>query len=185
MLPQIRIITTLAVAVTMVLTVGPSNQAHAQTTPQTQGDTQVQTTAPEPAPSPVVLETPVKHAIYIELLGNGLVYSVNYDHKFGTDWSGRIGVGFAAGDSDWFGTMPILVNYLLGEGNTRLELGAGVLLGGGSDSGDSDSDVFGTLTVAYRKETANGTFFKAAFTPIFDGHGFLPWFGISFGYGLP
>jgi hypothetical protein len=30
-----------------------------------------------------------KNGVYLELLGTGLLYSVNYEHRFAEHWSGR------------------------------------------------------------------------------------------------
>jgi len=60
------------------------------------------------------------HAIYAELLGGGLFYSVNYDTRFSesTDkLGGRIGISLY----DNVMIAPIHVNYLLGANSHKLE----------------------------------------------------------------
>lgn len=145
------------------------------------------------APTPT---TPTaRNAFYLELGGNALLYSINYDRLFTDRISGRVGVmffGAADGESSAgvVGT-PIMANYLFGEGNSRFEAGAGVLLvSGGIDNveGYEDEDFsgsVGTATLGYRYQRPDGGFvFRAGLTPIFSLDGIAPWFGISFGYAF-
>ncbi len=135
-----------------------------------------------------------KNSLYLELGGNALVYSINYDRVLTDAFSARIGIGFYSLDDDFGDTasltgIPITAHYLLGKGNSRLELGAGlVVLTGKADLGGvstSDATVLGTGVFAYRfQKPDGGVFFKAGFTPLFQGGTFIPWFGISIGYTL-
>ena len=141
-----------------------------------------------PAP-PVQEEAPemARDAVYFELLGNGLLYSINYDHRFTDVVSVRAGMmvmGLVAS--------PVTVNALLGGGSHRLELGAGALLlaaPGELAAVDQEMEdlraVTATATVGYRFQPTRGGFvFRAGFTPILvDGAG-LPWFGMSAGYAF-
>ena len=61
-----------------------------------------------------------------QILGPGLLFSVNYDTRFKPINNGlglRVGLGFAVG-----ATIPLSINYLIGNNNKRsfLEFGAGV-----------------------------------------------------------
>ncbi len=135
-----------------------------------------------------------KNSLYLELGGNALAYSINYDRLLNDDFSVRAGIGFFSTDLDEGGSssiagIPILANYLLGSGNSRLELGAGLLIVTGSfdlaGASESDAAVAGTGTFAYRfQKPEGGVFFKAGFTPIIVGGSFIPWFGVSIGYTL-
>jgi hypothetical protein len=127
-----------------------------------------------------------QNSLYVEIAGNGLIYSINYDRVFQDRFSARIGIApYGSGDI----AVPILANYLLGSGPSRLELGLGVTVMSITFTFiDSDYDlarVIGTASFAYRYQKPDGgIFFKAGFTPLFNDKGFLPWFGASLGYTL-
>ncbi|MFQ5652595.1 MAG: hypothetical protein ACE5IY_21895 [bacterium] len=137
-----------------------------------------------------------RNSVYIELLGNGLLYSINYDRMFSESVGGRIGIMYFGaaevdGDEDVNLTVvPVMANYLVGKGTHRLELGLGALLvfaardfdekGGAVD----EQGVAGTATVGYRFQPLNGGFlFRAGVTPIFSDKVSL-WGGLSLGYGF-
>ncbi|WP_228691522.1 hypothetical protein [Lunatimonas sp.] len=151
-------------------------------------------------------------AIYLELGGAGLAYSVNYDFRFDkTDqqsWGMRVGAGGWAtkrySSSESLLTLPIQVNRLFGKKRHFFEVGGGATFihyrdrstwGNTSyewrnfnfilDSGDTPA-FMGTLNMGYRKVPENGGFtFRANLTPIFNHNGFWPLFaGISFGYAF-
>jgi len=77
-----------------------------------------------------------KNVVFLELGGNGLVYSVNYE-RFVSDnaslriGAGYIGVGASAGPGSASASMltiPLLGNYYLGSANHKLQLGLGLTL---------------------------------------------------------
>jgi hypothetical protein len=134
-------------------------------------------------------------AVYVELLGNGLLYSINYDHRIAPKLAARVGVMGLGGVSDSSSaavfTAPVMLSYLFGEGNSHFEVGAGLILAAGAvDEVDpledeSFSRAFGTATLGYRYQRPDGGFiFRTGLTPFFDHTGFAPSFGISFGYGF-
>jgi hypothetical protein len=136
-----------------------------------------------------------RNAFYIELLGNGLLYSINYDRLLTDQISGRVGLMVigAASDSSAAAVIaaPIMANYLFGRGNSHFETGIGVtLMSGAVDNvGEIDDEGFsgavGTATLGYRYQRPGGGFvFRAGLTPFFGRGGILPWFGLSFGYGF-
>lgn len=149
-----------------------------------------------PAASAQETASPVtaRNAFYVELLGNGILYSLNYDRMITPKVSARVGVAAlaAADDSTSAGVVaaPIMVNYLFGEGNSHFETGVGLMLASGAvdEVGDEEDDAFsgavGTATLGYRYQRPGGGFvFRAGLTPFFSTDGILPWFGVSFGYG--
>ncbi|MDQ3557327.1 MAG: hypothetical protein M3409_11220 [Gemmatimonadota bacterium] len=136
-----------------------------------------------------------RNAAYLELLGNGLLYSVNYDRLFSERISGRVGAALLAADSSESAgrvlAVPIMVNYLAGTGNGRLEAGIGALVLTGEaenvegSGNESFAGVAGTATLGYRYQPLNGGFvFRAGFTPLLSGGRFFPWLGISAGYAF-
>ncbi len=76
-----------------------------------------------------------KENIYVELLGNGFLYSINYEHFFGRQTTLRIGAMIFSGEATsdngddrlraGLVLMPVMLNRLLGRGNHHLEVGAG------------------------------------------------------------
>jgi len=68
-------------------------------------------------------------AFYVEVLGNGLLFSANYDMRFSSandGLGGRIGVGYIGGNGASVVTVPVMLNYLLGKNGKYFEVGGGV-----------------------------------------------------------
>jgi hypothetical protein len=134
-----------------------------------------------------------KNTFFVELLGNGLLYSLNYERFFTPRLGIRIGgmyvEGNDEGESVALGMFPVMGTYLFTEGNHHFETGLGAGFGTAAvdlDVGeDWGSAVFGTATLGYRyQKPEGGVLFRAGFTPIFGEGGFLPWFGLSVGYAF-
>lgn len=136
-------------------------------------------------------------AVYMEVLGNGLTYSLNYDTRFSQSLKGlggRAGIGYVAIDGNSLTTIPLVVNYLFGKDKHYFEVGAGATLlsaAASSDfgpvgSGEKGSTFIGTMSLGYRLEPLDGGFtFRAGITPIFDRTTFFPfWPQVSFGYAF-
>ncbi|RYY37774.1 MAG: hypothetical protein EOP46_01405 [Sphingobacteriaceae bacterium] len=132
---------------------------------------------------------------FAELGGTGLIFSANYDTRFSKKrdgLGGRAGIGYISSDSESILTVPIQLNYLLGNGNKFFEVGLGATIFSYNDDesdeflGFDDTDkVLGTLTFGYRYQPVQGFSFRAAITPIFSDDFFLPYFfGVSFGYSF-
>lgn len=145
---------------------------------------------------------PYNKAIYLELGGNGLLYSFNYDMRLNRgrqDGIGfKIGVGGisvrANGENESGGVgylaIPATCNYLIGKRRHALEMGVGATLFHLSASGTSNNNfVSGSGTAllphanfGYRYQALNDGFtFRLALTP-FIGAG--PFAGISFGFNF-
>ena len=135
------------------------------------------------------------NAVYLELAGNGLLYSLNYDRLLTRNIAARVGfMGLgAATDSVSGGVVaaPLMVSYLFGEGNSHFETGLGVMLAAGAidEVGEMQDEGFsgaiGTATLGYRYQRPGGGFlFRIGVTPLFDTSGIAPWLGVSFGYGF-
>jgi hypothetical protein len=142
----------------------------------------------EPAPPPPATERTANNALYIEGLGAGLFYSLNYDHAFGPI-APRIGIGyFSLSGASWV-TVPITVSYLgIGSLKHMFEVGAGVSINqfgasasfAGASSSGSATEVYGVAILGYRYQPPEGGFFlRAGVSPIFGGGSnggfFLPW----------
>lgn len=143
-----------------------------------------------------------KNALFAELLGNGLVYSINYERLFESPDIGlRVGASYMSlgasgggGSSSvsWL-SVPVVGSYYAGGENHKLQLGVGVTfvyIATAAQSGSLVGSASGlvpmpTAVLGYRYIPAKGGFgFSVGFTPIFvtgKGGGFLPWGGLSLG----
>jgi hypothetical protein len=146
-----------------------------------------------------------ENSIYLELGGNALLYSINFDRMISPDMGARIGIGYmglSTGTAPTDGPdhnasvsvllVPATFNFFVSShdgnhvGSSKLELGLGVALvdingdfGGTTFSG---AGVGGTATIGYRYQPYDGGFlFRIGFTPVFASSTFFPWGGISFG----
>jgi len=147
-------------------------------------------------------ERKANNLVYLELLGNGGLYSINYERMLGKDLSARAGFSYfsiGAGVSDGqttssakasIYTAPLMVNYLVGGKNHKLEAGAGATVvyvsasakGAGISSSAEGVGVVGTGTVGYRYSPMDGGFvFRVGYTPMFGKGGYQSWGGMSFG----
>jgi hypothetical protein len=136
--------------------------------------------------------------VYMELLGNGLVYSFNYDQRFEKRFDGlgfKAGLSYFAVEGSSFTTVPVGLNYLLGKNGKYFEMGAGATIVRAADNtntfsvGDSrtvGTGAIGHMVFGYRREPVDGGFlFRASMTPLFGQGTFFPfWFGISLGYAF-
>ena len=137
------------------------------------------------------------NTFFVELGGNAAVYSLNYERFFTPKLGIRIGgMYLRTNDIDTdgdvsVGLFPVMATYLLGDGNSHFETGAGIGLAtaGVSDTdlgGDwGDSAIYGTATFGYRyQKPEGGVIFRAGFTPVFADGTLVPWAGISVGYAF-
>jgi hypothetical protein len=152
------------------------------------------------------LDRVAKNGVFLELAGEGGFYSLNYERFLLNDVAARVGVMYmgisasAGTDSasvSWL-AVPIMAEYTgLRSGSHALELAAGVTIhhiSGSASTFDAFSSGSGTLVaispaVGYRYQNpAGGMIFRATFSPLFfpsaSTGSFLPWFGISVGYGF-
>jgi hypothetical protein len=141
-----------------------------------------------------------RNAVFVELLGNGGLYSINYERML-TDQLG-LRVGYAAWNSplwfegttpDRYQTVPVTMSYLLGRGERKLELGGGITFGQGTSdrsSGTGRDFSFRTLTamVGYRSQPREGGYlFRVGATPFYsfdDGEEAYPDPGLFFSVGI-
>ncbi|HTF03232.1 MAG TPA: hypothetical protein VK826_04370 [Bacteroidia bacterium] len=133
-----------------------------------------------------------KNTIFFELLGRGILYSVNYDRVMSNypkhNWASRIGIGYEQTMMWRRFYVPLSVQYIFGTRHC-LEIGAGVTLAFEDDLYTNESSyaldetlMFG---IGYRFRSAKtGFFFKAEFLeylPRYD-HGIPFWGGLGIGY---
>ncbi len=124
------------------------------------------------------------NAVYLELLGNGLIYSLNYERNITGNIYVRAGgmfLGFSIGDSNpskyRFYSFPFMLNKVIGKKKGNLELGVGLLYYSfnAESSGVQDTGYPGiiigeqgiglTSTVGYRHIFTNNMLFRVGFQP--------------------
>ena len=148
-------------------------------------------------------------AVFIELFGNGIGGTVNFDTRLAKGAQGghgiRVGIGGypnlrnvdVLGNSNTASliSLPISYNYLLGRRRSAFEAGAGVTpifskvratRINGTTFEETDATVAGFANIGYRYQPIHSGFvFRFTWTPALTNEGFFPsWFGISFGYGF-
>lgn len=137
-------------------------------------------------------------AVYLEVLGNGLSYSFNYDQRFQNRLDGlgfKVGGSYFAIDGTSVATFPVGLNYLLGKRGKYFEVGLGGTYVVASDRSNTftfgnsrkiGDGIIGNMILGYRSEPVDGGFlFRASITPIFGYGVFWPLFGgLSVGYAF-
>lgn len=103
-----------------------------------------------------------KRSYFIEILGQGLTISANYDYRFRQNLSYRIGVGLLPAPFFILPSIPATINFLTGpEGSHHFEFGAGVTF--------FFIYPLPTANIGYRfQRKEGGIFFRINFTPIYD-----------------
>lgn len=150
--------------------------------------TAVESTADAPADSHEYR----RHGMSLELLGRGLLYSLNYDYLINDSLALGAGVAnysFSSGSasaSAWI--IPVYANYYLTGGKHRWFAtgGANVILASGTTGGDdrvTGSGVAGVLGGGYEYKSDGGFLFRAA-PYVFVGKASGAWLGVSFGYSI-
>lgn len=131
--------------------------------------------------------TGTKNAFFAEVLGNGLLFSVNYDLRLVNKFGARVGVGYV-GSTDGDGgilTVPVMGNFLLGKNGRYFEVGAGITyISGTGDFFENASSILGTMSFMYRRQPEDGGFmWKIGLTPFIAEGVFVPyWGGVGIGY---
>jgi len=74
--------------------------------------------------------------VYVEIFGNGLVYSINYERLLTENFTIRAGFGYTPGLILVEGTfiqIPVTASYLLGGQSSKFEMGLGATFFSGQD----------------------------------------------------
>lgn len=155
----------------------------------------------------------ISQAVFLELLGNGGIYSLNYDRRFKKGkrdgWGVRAGFGFLnisdsnATSSQSIKTLaiPVDVNYLFGKKKGAIEVGAGLTwfssrvnganynfnnleIIGGEVYNIQSNGFIGFLNIGYRRRSLNnGLMYKVVASPIIYPVFFLT-LGFAIGYNF-
>lgn len=118
-------------------------------------------------------------ALYAELGGNAVFYSINFEQEIAPGWMGRVGLSvLPLLDEPPVMAAPLLVERLIGDGPNKLELGLGVV-----PRVRDGRELWWTAAVGFRRLRDNGVIFRATFTPLVESNfdTASAWFGISFG----
>jgi hypothetical protein len=123
------------------------------------------------------------NAMYVELLGQGVALSANYERMlFATtphNISLRAGFGIWVGIESGGVVVPIDASYLFGS-NHKLEIGIGFAF----ISGRYDYNAASFALIGYRYQPIDGGFLiRVSFTPRFSDE-FEPWVGLGLGYAF-
>ena len=136
-------------------------------------------------------------ALYVEALGQGVLYSVNYDHRFADHVGFRIGATYFTWseygqESRSLTAIPILGEWFLGSRGRYLELAAGVLIAHGRfiprmaalhRSQNVMIVLTGTIGLRYQAQD-NGLIFRLSVVPFVARDDAFIWPGVSFGYAF-
>jgi len=145
--------------------------------------------------------------VFLELLGNGLLYSLNYEW-FLTAWNQRFGIRGGASFITYkistangagnlvLATVPVVASWYWGPSSHKLQLGLGAsalyvsaatdATGQKFSSSEEGLGIAATAVIGYRYLPRDGGFtFGIGFTPLLRaGKGFLPWGGASGGFAF-
>ncbi|MEZ4751372.1 MAG: hypothetical protein R3B54_12370 [Bdellovibrionota bacterium] len=142
--------------------------------------------------APGLSETTVdsKATASVELLGAGLLYSVFGSYRFIPELAVNLGVSFSSANGSTNLLIPMSLSFLAGGKNGHhFELlgGGSIVTGSYTGTGISTGTVSGflpTFGAGYRYWPSEGGFHFRGTLYGFISNGFLPWFGLSFGYAF-
>ena len=136
-----------------------------------------------------------RNAVYLELGGQGIFYTVNYEHRFAKFFACRAGFTHFTLTDFFFSDLtitafPLMAVFLMGGTDHFFEIGAGVIPTI-AESGfrwipaSSTMGIVGTAHLGYRYQPADGGFMFRASVPVFvTENGAGAWGGVSFGYAF-
>ncbi len=136
-----------------------------------------------------------KNSIFIEGLGNGLLYSVNYEKRYSAalNWGTRIGFSYLKG-SEATVIVPLQLNYFIGQNNNWL-IGLGVTSQFVENNAGTSLYVYPCASFMYVPQWRSKFFIRAGLTSTYlqrnrnDAYHispdiFLIWPGFAVGYKI-
>lgn len=129
-------------------------------------------------------------SVFLELLGNGGLYSINYEYNFYQDFNSRAGFSFYSGIAGTVVAFPIMLNHFKKDAKFSPEFGFGFLTGIGKgsplNSESSKSKLFVVLTATLGMRfisSDNEDLIRIGYTPFFspEKNKYLNFGGLSFG----
>ncbi len=147
-------------------------------------------------PKETILTDRPPQALYAEVFGRSIDFSINYDSRFSKrvdGWGFSAGFGVISGNIEnrnYF-SLPVSANYLAGRNGKYLEVGAGLTYFNAkvtdTDEGTSGGNtIMGTFIIGYRNQPLHGGFmFRTGISPIILRNNFIPYYPyVSFGYNF-
>jgi hypothetical protein len=133
-----------------------------------------------------------KNDVYLEIGGNGLFASANYERQL-TKQPGpgiRLGIGVYSENGIYL-TLPAGIDYLfnLKADKSFIDAGMGITWTFidakffGKSKSLSGNNFFPDFipSIGYRQHTANNIMWRVSLAPVINKYGFVPWLGLSFG----
>jgi hypothetical protein len=134
----------------------------------------------------------LKNAIYAELGGTAVYYSVNYERIFTDGFFGRVGFGAMPPHL----TFPVMGGKYFLKGSHHPEITVGLLYVASKGRDDIETEdskqLFATFGIGYRYQKPGAKFlFRAGYTPLykladsyseFNNRFWTNWAGMSFGF---
>lgn len=131
------------------------------------------------------------NVLFVELLGNGQNWSLNYEQLFAMgDYIGATarfgGSVFPAGNRILDFNVPVTVSGIFGKNNLYGELGAGANVNFDSNLLETGAEFMGTgiLGIRYHPSHRGGIFLKLAYTPFYRDNTILHHGGFAIGFGF-
>jgi hypothetical protein len=132
---------------------------------------------------------------FVEFAGNGLLLSANYERILTTNPYFLLRAGFGLYPSDPIKlTIPLSFGYMLPldrEKSQFVELGVGLTYVKAdvrlyqvvdyTNGAPKASEVQFVPSLNYRVHARNGSIFKIGLTPVYNQHGWIPYFGVCYG----
>jgi hypothetical protein len=140
-----------------------------------------------------------KNTIYLELAGNGIWASVNYERQLAEKpgLGFRLGLGYYSGDSKFRLSIPVGVNYLFPilDDKSFIDAGIGATWSGAvglktpeqeAVSGRNFSEHIWSFipSLGFRRHTKGNYMWRVSFTPIINKYRVITFPGVSFGKRL-
>lgn len=132
-------------------------------------------------------------AVYFQIGGSAPIFSVNYDRRFTKSVNGfgfAAGVGFYGESGASIFSIPVSINYLIGNSSSFIELAGGATFASAQESlfsgGSSGASIiFFHLNGGYRYQpTKGGFFFRGGISPLFFQGESVTSFYIGFGHNF-
>lgn len=144
----------------------------------------------------VAADLRAQNAAYVELGGNAILPSINYERRINERWSGRAGLSYVVGetteDTEHTLIIPLTLSWISHPSSKHhFEVGGGLTIVTGDsqdlfenvDDDEKFSKAFGTGILGYRYQKPDGgLIFRAGVTPLIGDGEVLPWLGVSVGY---
>jgi hypothetical protein len=132
-------------------------------------------------------EQPFRYAVYAELFGNGVLYTVNLERSLSKMITGRAGIGVAPKSVG----IPVMAGRIFGKGKHHLEFMMGVSYlysGPREEIVVTENNLFGTSFIGYRFQDPQKRFLlKLGYTPLIrlsepEAGLYYHWGGIGVGW---